>query len=68
MAKKPKKSVVLRARQRIAKGLLKRSPLMADPVRVTKVTVVASKQSATRARQRHAQLAMARIGADPRLV
>jgi hypothetical protein len=66
MAKKPKKSVVLRARERICKELLKRSPLMApDP---EPVSVVASKQSAMRARQRHAQLAMARIGADPRLV
>jgi hypothetical protein len=71
MAKKPKKSVVQRARERIDKELLKRRPLMApdpQPVRVTKVTIVPSKRSATRARQRHAQLAAARIGADPRLV
>jgi len=68
MAKKPKKSVVLRARERICKELLKRSPLMAPDPEPVRVNVVASKQSAMRARQRHAQLAMARIGADPRLV
>jgi hypothetical protein len=39
-----------------------------EPVIVAKLTVMQSKHSATRARQRHAQLAAARIGADPRLV
>jgi hypothetical protein len=71
MAKKPKKSAVQRAKARMYKELLKRSPLMApdpEPVRVTKVTMVPSKHRAKRARQRHAQLAVARIGADPRLV
>ena len=71
MAKKPKKLDLQRARDRIYKELLKRSRLMApDPqrVRLTKVTIVPSKHSASTARQRHAQLAAARIGADPRLV
>jgi hypothetical protein len=70
MAKKPKKVDPRRARDRIYKELLKRSTLMAPdpkPVHVTSFTVVLSKQSA-RARQRHAQLAMACFGADPLLV
>ena len=54
MAKKPKKSDLRPARERIYKQLLKRSQLMAsDPAR---------------ARQRHAQLIARRANADPRLV
>jgi hypothetical protein len=69
MAKKPKKSAVQQQRERIYKGL--RSWLMLpkpQPVRVTNITVVPSKHIATRARRRHAQLVVARFGADPRLV
>jgi hypothetical protein len=71
MAKKPKKFDLQRARDRIYKVLIKRSPLTAPdphPVQSSKITIVVSKRIATRARQRHAQLAAARIGADPRLV
>ena len=71
MAKKPKKSVVQRARERIDKRPLKPSRLtVPDPAgpRVTKVTAAPSNYKVTRACQRHAQLAAARIGADPRLV
>jgi len=70
MAKKPKTSVVQRARERIAKRP-KHSWLKAsDPAEpgVTKVTAAPSKYKVTRACQRHAQLAAARIGADPLLV
>jgi len=69
MAKKPKKPDLQRAKDRNYKGP-KRDQLMApDPerVRVTKVTVVPPKHSATRARQRHAQLATQCMRADPRL-
>jgi hypothetical protein len=71
MAKKPKKSVVQRAMERISKEPLKRNPLVTpdpEPVVVAKVTVARSKHRTTMARQRHAQLAAARFGADPRLV
>ena len=73
MTKKPTKLDLQRATDRISniKELLKRIRLMApdpQPVRLIKVTIVPSKHRATRARQRHAQLAAARIGADPRLV
>jgi len=68
MAKKRKKSAVQQQRERIYKGL--RSWLMPNPqpVRVININVAPSQHIATRARQRHAQLATARIGADPRLV
>ena len=53
MAKKPKKSDLRRARERIYKQLLKRQLMASDPAR---------------ARQRHAQLIARRANADPRLV
>lgn len=71
MAKRPKKSVVQRGRERIHKRPLKHSwILVSDPAEpgVTKVTGAPSKYKVTRACRRHAQLAAARIGADPRLV
>jgi hypothetical protein len=69
MAKKPKKSAEQQQRERIYKGL--RSWLMPpnpQPARVINITEAPSRHVATRARLRHAQLATARIGADPRLV
>jgi len=66
MTKKPKKRDPQRAR--IYRGL--RNWLVApNParMRVTKLTAMSPKQCATRARERQAQLAAARIGADPRL-
>jgi len=70
MAKKPKKSVVQRTRGRIGKPLKRSWLMVADPAEpgATKVTAVPSKHKVARACQRHAQLASARIGADPRLV
>jgi len=59
--KKPKKADLQRITDHVYKELLKRRAVMATKV-------VPPKQSATRARQRHAQLAMARFGADPSLV
>jgi hypothetical protein len=71
MATKSKKSSDLqRARERFYKSLLKRSWRLApDPVQVhtTTVTAVPPKRSITRARRRHAQLAVERVRADPRL-
>jgi hypothetical protein len=73
MAKKPKTSVVQRAKERISKEeQLKRSSVVAphpEPVVVADVAVACSKHTAKTARQRHAQLATAaRLGADPRMV
>jgi hypothetical protein len=71
MGKKPKKSVVQRPRERIYKRPVKDSwILVSDPAeqRLTKVTAAPSQYKVTRACRRHAQLAAARIGADPRLV
>jgi len=72
MARKRKTSVVQRARERISKALLKRSPIVApdpEPVLVADVAVASSKHTAKAARQRHAQLAAAaRLGADPSMV
>jgi len=71
MAKKPKKSIVQRARERDYKRPLRHGSItVTDPAepRATKVTAMPSKYKVTRACQRHAQLAAARIGADPRLV
>jgi hypothetical protein len=72
MVKKPKTTVVQRARERISKELPKRSPVVAphpEPVIVADVAVARSKHTAKAARQRHAQLAVAaRLGADPRMV
>ena len=71
MAKKAKSSKTSgpkSAKEHVSKGFLKHSQLMPpdpEPMRVTKVTVVPPKRSAARARQRHAQLAAARFGADP---
>jgi hypothetical protein len=67
MAKKPKKSAVQQQRERIYKGL--RSWLIPPDLQpVINITVAPSRHGATNARQRHAQLVAARIGADPRLV
>ena len=72
MAKKPKTSVVQRARKRVSKEPLKRSPVVVpdpEPVLLADVAVAWAKHTAKAARQRHAQLAAAvRLGADPRMV
>jgi len=72
MAKKPKTSVVRRARERVSKELRKRSAGVApdpEPVLLADVAVAWAKHTAKAARQRHAQLAAAvRLGADPRMV
>jgi hypothetical protein len=71
MAKKPRKSIVPRARKIIYTRPRKHRWLIAsDPAEpgATKVAAVPSKYKVTRACQRHAQLAAARIGADPRFV
>jgi hypothetical protein len=68
MAKKPNKSAIQQQRERIYKGL--RSWLMPPDFQpyVSKIPVVPSKYRVARARQIHARLAVARFGADPRLV
>jgi hypothetical protein len=66
MAKKPKKSAAQQQRERIYKGL--RSWLMAPDPDDPGVSKMPMAPSVTKARQRHAKLATARIGADPRLV
>jgi hypothetical protein len=65
MAKKSKKSSEQQQRERIYKGLRSwLGPPYPRPVRVINITT----HGAARARQQHARLAAARIGADPRQV